>query len=362
MSIVSNQKILRINFLKDLLERSMKVDRKTVTRIDVAKYANVSVGTVSNVLNNTAFVKKDLVKRVKNAVKELGYIQNYAAKSLASKNNHHIGVAIYETTNPYHLEVVQGIEEYATENGYIVSIFMLNNNMEKKLDAVCKRNLSGIVNFITNVYPESFLEILKRQGTVLVNFGIENSLQSVINYSKAIKEFCSILKENNHKNVGYIFNSDKDRFFADDRCKTFYNIRKEMGFSENDDYIYLTEEYNEKSQVLGYKLAKKMFTQHPEITAVFCTNDMSAIGAIKALNELGFLVPHDVSVIGCDDIWPSIFITPSLCSISFDKNQYGRDIAKTIIDSIKNKKITEKYINATANIVLRDSIGVARKI
>lgn len=69
---------------------------KNVTRSDIARAAGVSVGTVSNVLNNTAVVKEDLRQKVLKTVKELHYVQNYTAKSLASKNNHHIGVAVYE--------------------------------------------------------------------------------------------------------------------------------------------------------------------------------------------------------------------------------------------------------------------------
>lgn len=334
---------------------------KTVTRTDVARAAGVSVGTVSNVLNNTAVVKDELKQKVLKAVKDLHYVQNYTAKSLASRNNHHIGVAIYELSNPYHVEVVRGIEEYANEHGYIVSLFMFDNNMDKKLDAVCQRKLSGLVNFMTNEYPASFLNILKKQGTVLVNFGSEEGLCVYIDYTEAILEYCKILSRLGHKKVGYLYYGDRPRFFADGRGKTFYEKRREMGFDENDDYILFQNNSQENSEVMGYEGVKTLLKAHPEITALFCTNDMAAVGAYRGLREMGLRVPDDISVIGCDDIWLSEYVAPSLSSITHDKREMGRRIAQGLIESIQAKEIGEKEIWIQAKPVLRESVGIARK-
>lgn len=236
---------------------------KNVTRSDIARAAGVSVGTVSNVLNNTAVVKEDLRQKVLKTVKELHYVQNYTAKSLASKNNHHIGVAVYEMSNPYHVEVVRGIEEYATQNGYIVSIFMLDNNMDKKLDAVCQRKLSGLVNFMTNEYPATFLDILRKQGTLLVNFGTEQGIRAYVDYADAIKEYCRTLYTLGHRDIGYLYYGDRPRFLADNRGRAFYEARKELGLTENDDYILFGNNSSENSEVLGYESVKRLMRAHP---------------------------------------------------------------------------------------------------
>ena len=335
---------------------------KNVTSSDIARAAGVSVGTVSNVLNNTAVVKEDLRQKVLKTVKELHYVQNYTAKSLASKNNHHIGVAVYEMSNPYHVEVVRGIEEYATQNGYIVSIFMLDNNMDKKLDAVCQRKLSGLVNFMTNEYPATFLDILRKQGTLLVNFGTEQGIRAYVDYADAIKEYCRTLYTLGHRDIGYLYYGDRPRFLADNRGRAFYEARKELGLTENDDYILFGNNSSENSEVLGYESVKRLMRAHPEVTALFCTNDMAAVGAMRGLREMGLRVPEDVSVIGCDDIWLAEFFSPSLSSISHDKREMGRRIAKAIIDSIREKTISEDVIWFQAKAVMRDSLGRARSV
>ena len=87
-----------------------------ITRNDVAKRAGVSVGTVSNVMNNKSFVKPEHVEKVRKAIEELNYIPDFNAKSMARRRNNHIGIALYEMTNPYHAEIIQGIEEYAAQH------------------------------------------------------------------------------------------------------------------------------------------------------------------------------------------------------------------------------------------------------
>ena len=88
-----------------------------ITRTDVAKRAGVSVGTVSNVMNNKASVKPEYVRRVKKAIEDLNYVPDFTAKSLAKRKSNHIGVAVYEMTNPYHAEIIEGLEDYAAGKG-----------------------------------------------------------------------------------------------------------------------------------------------------------------------------------------------------------------------------------------------------
>lgn len=334
---------------------------KAVTRTDIARAAGVSVGTVSNVLNNTAVVKEELREKVLKAIEELHYVQNYAAKGLASKNNHHIGVAIYEMANPYHLEVVRSIEEYATQYSYVVSVFMLDNNLNKKLDAVCQRQLSGLVNFMTNEYPASFLGILRKQRTTLVNFGLEYGFAVYVDYADAIKEYLNILYKYGHRRVGYLYYGDRARFFADNRGCAFYETRKELGFEERDDYILFGNNSGANSEILGYQGVKKLIGEHPEITALFCTNDMMAVGACRGLREMGLRVPEDISVIGCDDIWLTEFIAPTLSSITHDKKEMGHKIAQVIIENARNDNVKNETYWLKAKPVVRESVGKARK-
>ena len=142
---------------------------------------------------------------------------------------------------------------------------------------------------------------------------------------------------------------------------TFTSKRKEYGFDENDDYILFNNDFNLESGEIGYTLTKKLMTAHPEITALFVMNDTAAFGAMRALKDLGLNCPADVSVIGCDDIILSREYIPSLTSISFDKEEYGTEIGKRIIDCIRNGAdySSDVYV-VKAKAIIRESVAKRR--
>ena len=324
------------------------------TREDVAKHANVSVGTVSNVLNNKGHVKKELEVRVKNAIRELNYHPNYSARSLASNRSRHIGIAIYETTNPYHLEIVRGIEDYALQKGYIVSIFVLDNDFESKLKMICERRVDAIINFMTNDYPYEFIDILKQQKTVMVNFNEELGPIYDFNYEPAMLKIMERMREYGHKKVGFIFSGDRLRFEADSRGRTFSRYCEKFGFETEETLIYYNGEANQLSEEIGYCGAKTLIERNPDITAFFAANDLAAIGAIRALYEIGKRVPNDVSVVGCDDISLAKKMVPALTTIGFDKYNTGREICAEVIaqiECLRGHKITIE-----PSVVFRESL------
>ena len=96
----------------------------------MAEKAQVSEATVSNVINGKNCVSDEKVRRVKTAIRELNYVPDQTARTLVMRKSKHIGIAVYETTNPYHMELARIIEQCAAKNGYIVSLFVLDNNMK----------------------------------------------------------------------------------------------------------------------------------------------------------------------------------------------------------------------------------------
>ena len=135
----------------------------------------------------------------------------------------------------------------------------------------------------------------------------------------------------------------------------------EMGFFEDDSYIFCNYNYSLRSERIGYILADELIKIHPETTAVFATNDLCAIGLMKRFAELGLRCPEDISVIGCDNISFGEYFIPGLCTIGFDKKEYGRAIAKAIIDRIDSGYQTPyRTLSFEAVSVLRDSVAKAR--
>lgn len=330
-----------------------------VTRREVARRAGVSEGTVSNVINGKDCVKADKRERVLQIIRELKYVPNQTARNLVTSRSSHIGIAIYETTNPYHMELARSIEETAIKRGYIVSLFMLDNNMPDKLRAISERRLDGLVNFMTNQYPEEFIDGLREQGTMLSNFDSDVGSSFANDYAEATKSLMEKLYEMGHRNVAYLSNFDEKGFAADSRGIQFLKSAAELAFNRTE--VYYNHEFNASSDCIGRNLAEKLLEDFEEVTAVFCTNDLSALGCMRTLADAGKFVPDDISVIGCDDINLASIMYPSLTTIAIDKARQGADIANNIIDRIENDgEVLHK--NYVAKAVIRESIAPPRRM
>lgn len=333
-----------------------------MNRREVAKASGVSPATVSNVFERPEVVKEETRKKVLEMARKLKYVPNHAARSLSSGNTKNIGVAVYEYTNPYHMEIIRGMESYAIRNGYSVTVFLLDDAIEDKLSFIEGRQLSALVNFVTNGYPSSFVDILRNNNTLLVNFGEDLGLSPVNNLENAYFEYMAELAELGHKNVGFITGIDKVRWKMDARGKAFER-RGEFGLSTDEDLISYATDFSECSEKLGYDGAKELLTRRNDITALFAINDLAAIGAMRAIYEMGYHVPQDISVIGCDDISISKYLSPGLSTITFDKYTFGVEIMKKIVKSVEthSSAVGEK-VEEFSVPMRRESIAAARNI
>ena len=335
-----------------------------VTRREVAERAGVSVATVSNVLNKKGIVQPETEKRVFRAVEELGYVPNETARNLSLGRSNHIGVALNDLTNLYHMEVVNGIEQQASESGFHVTLCNIDhdNCIPGKLEFLNGRRFDVLVNFMTKTFSDRILDMLMSNGTMLVNFPNSNSVQFRLDSEGALEECMAMLHDCGHTRVGYVSTIDSMRWVNDPRGLVYLNNLKKYGFINNTDYVVFNTDYTMSSCHIGYENGKKLFSAHPEITAVFVSNDMAALGVIRALKELGLRCPEDVSVIGYDGIEIGSLLTPSLTTIGCDNVAYGREIAKQVIDGIVNKRdVRGKCFSFPARVIEGESVGPCRR-
>ena len=326
-----------------------------VTRKEVAEYAKVSTGTVSNILNGKKNVDPKLVSKVNEAINVLGYVPNHNAKSLASKSSKHIGIAIYEYENSYHWNIVRGIEEVAMKAGYLVSVFVLDNNSNFKLESICERRLAALINLMTNEYPKSFIDILEKQNVKLINFDGRLGPLFTLDYSDAMKEIFKKLVDDGHKKIAYVWTSDEQRFNADTRGQTYKSEIKKYGL-DSENLVYYNYDGNKMSYDIGYDGCKEIMSKNKDIDAIFCTNDLTAIGTIRALKDCGYRVPEDVCVVGCDDTFIAKDFVPSITSITFDQKAQGMSMANVIINEWNPEY--SQVIKPTA--VFRESTGTKK--
>ena len=328
-----------------------------VTRKQVAQYAGVSEGTVSNVLNGKTVVAKDKKERVLAAIEALRYIPDQTARNLAMRRSNHIGIAIYELTNPYHMEIARSIEECASRNGFIVSVFMLDNDMENKFNAMVERRLDGLVNFMTNRYPEEYTEMLAKRGTVLINFDSRYGPLFINDYRAAMADILQKLYTWGHRKIAYISTLDEGGFRADSRGKQWFESVEKLGFERTE--VFYNHEFNAASDETGRRLTREMLRSFRDATAVLCTNDLTAMGCLRELSDEGIRVPRDMSVVGCDDIEITRTLIPSLTTMTIDKHRQGEEIAKQILEQLNGGE--KRNFVYPAVPIYRESAGPVQK-
>ncbi len=331
------------------------------TRKDVAKLAGVSVATVSNVLGKRLTVSDDKANRVLDAARKLNYIPNHTARCLSSGRSNHIGVIVNEFTNPYHMEIVQFIGKYVMKNGFMMTVLDFQEESKNINKMLGEWQFDALINFSSNIYSERLLSNLRSRGIVLVNFANVSDMEVHHDVSDAMLQCMKRLQELGHTKVGYVSTLDSMRWIDDERGKVFTEERANCGFTFNEDYVVYNDDYTKSSIQIGYDGCKTLFAKNKDITAIFATNDMAAMGAVRALKEMGYDCPKDVSVIGCDDILFSRNCVPSLTTIGFDKEEYGTEIAKRVLDKLQNgTEYSERYCIQT-KAIFRESIDIARK-
>ena len=329
-----------------------------ITRRDVAERAGVSVATVSNVLNKKGIVQPETEKRVYRAVEELGYIPDETARNLSLGRSNHIGVALNELTNPYHMEVVHGIERQASASGFHVTVCNIEDCEQSKLEFLNGRRFDVLVNFMTMTFSEKILEMLLAKNTLLVNFPIEDSLMFHLDSRGTLKECMKLLHDHGHTRVGYVSTIDSMRWVNDPRGIAYLDHLRTYGFENRSEYVVFNDDYAKDSSLVGYENGLKLFRAHPEITAVFVSNDIAALGVMRALKELGLRCPEDVSVIGYDGIQIGRLFTPSLTTVGYDNVEYGKEMAKRVIERILHKAPTaEREFIFPAKLILGESVG-----
>ena len=321
--------------------------KKRVKREDVAVEAGVSTATVSYVLNRTKRLSPEVEQRVLETAARLNYIPNRIAQSLARNKTNALALITADITNVYQLDVIKGMQEAALKNDYIVYIFDAFGNVDRYINHLITRRVDGIfVSAAPDFLSDELLCELRDAGIkVLADFSRSTYLPDVSyimsDMYDGFMQAVAYLKELGHRNIGYLSAFDESCYY-DVRLPAFkIAMRKLLDAGvpaiEYGGWPYTT------SEELGGRLMERMMDEHPEVTAVIATNDLMAIGAMKAAKNRNKRVPEDYSVIGVDNIGKSRQCEPPLTTLDQSGKAYGARIFQILYDNIM-QDTTGKYI------------------
>lgn len=318
----------------------------------VALRAGVSVGTVSNVLNHPELVAVDTRDRVVAAIEALGFVANRAAGQLRNRRSGIVGVIMPDVRNPFWVEVLSGIEEHLDAHGLValVGSSQLDEAREARLARTfLGHGVDGLV-LATGGDLSVTEEISGRLHTVLVDRdGRGGSRSSVaVDDERGAELAFEHLLDLGHRRIAFVNGSLGHYWCADRRRGAVRALRRQkLRVAE----ALVDIEVPALTSDEGHRVADRLIELDPRPTAVVCANDLLAIGMLHRLARLRVSVPHELAVVGFDDIELCASISPSLTSVRQEPRRLGRAAAELLLD----RPAEPRHVRFEPTLVIRES-------
>jgi LacI family transcriptional regulator len=335
--------------------------RKHVTLKMLADYVGLAPATVSLVINRSV-VAENIPQRTKDlifaAAEKLRYQPNFVARSLRTQRTFNIGVMVPEISEGYETLVISGIEDYLLQAGYFYCIVSHRHKpdlIEEYPRLLLGRSVDGIIAVDTPWTETLPVPVVTVSGL----HDIKGVTNVVVDHDIAADLALRHLVQLGHRCMAFIkgqaFSSDTElRWDAIVRCA------QRLGLAISPKLVCQLEG-DTTTPDLGYKVTRKLLREKEPFTALFAFNDISAIGAIRALREAGLQVPEDVSVVGFDDIQSAGFQIPPLTTVRQPLRRMGEVAADTLLRRISSPEpdAPPKILKVEPGLVVRDSTGPA---
>jgi LacI family transcriptional regulator len=303
---------------------------------EVAAYAGVSVGTVSNVLNRPDIVAQPKRDRVNAAIKALGFVRNESARQLRAGRSRTIGLVVLDVANPFFTDVARGVEDEASMSG--LSVILCNSDVQlpketRYLELLEEHRVQGIL--ITPVAGTGErLARLQGRGTpvILVDSRSPSGSQCSVAVDDVLGGDLAVshLLETGHERIAYVGGPLGLRQVAD-RLDGAARALERVGATVDDLLMIDTAALNVSAgQRAGVAIAGMPARQRP--TAAFCANDLVALGLLQEMTRRRIRVPEDVAIVGYDDIEFAAAAAVPLSSVRQPRHQIGRTAAQLLLE------------------------------
>ncbi len=335
---------------------------------DVARKANVSIATVSLVINNHKRISSETKLLVNKTIKELNYHPSHTARGLVSRKTKNIGFILTEDhflrSEPFYTRIFLGTEFEARNYEYYILLTTIPSDFQRgdKLPRfILERNIDGII--VAGKVPDTIIKDLEKYEMPLafVDYYPPSEKYPVVlidNVSGALQAVQHLL-ELGHKNIAFI-GADIKHPSIRDRFQGYKIALERNGMSVNPNYNTITDEIY-PARENGYQAAKKLLSKNKKITGIFTCNDAMAIGVMQYLKDNNIKVPEDISLIGFDDVEADLSLDPPLSTISVPKLELGIEAFRLMKDILKNRVKSPKKILVPTELVIRQSTGSVKK-
>ncbi|KUL37621.1 MULTISPECIES: LacI family DNA-binding transcriptional regulator [Actinoplanes] len=322
---------------------------------DVARLAGVSHQTVSRVLNDHPNVKEQTRLRVRAAIAELGYRPNRAARALVTGRSQLIGVVARNSMLYGPASMLTEFEQAAADAGFAVSVGSVRELDRDSISAVVDRHLdqrvAGLVVIAQVASATEALAEIPADVPVVFIDGDPAAGRPLVTVDQVAGARAAVrhLLEAGHETVWHV--SGPTEWF--DSAGRIHGWRQTLQEAGREVPPLLSADW---SAAEGYR-AGQMLARMPEVTAVFAANDHLAMGVLRALHERGRRVPHDVSVIGFDDVPEAAYFIPPLTTVRQSFGDVARAALTLLLGQMKEAPVPADTVIVPAQLVVRESVA-----
>ena len=336
----------------------------------LAEHLELSQTTVSLVLNNSPSARsipQETRNRVIEAAKRLNYRPNYFARSLRQSRSMSVGVLAPDLSEGYFTRVMSGVVQELTSAHYFY--FTACHDWKKELIEQYPRMLveRAVDGFLLLNTPADQIEVPVPVVAISAHSKADNVTNIVLDHHSAVEQAMKHLYDLGHRRIAFV-RGPKAIPDSEYRWESIQQVAREMGLRIDPAHVTRIDTagwsmktgYHPMAPEIGYKPTQALLEKARDFTAIFCFNDISAIGAIRALKDAGLSVPNDVSVVGFDDILSAAYYTPSLTTVRQPLFEMGQRGAQVLLDRIANRdKEYPAQIVMAPEFVVRESTGPA---
>ena len=326
---------------------------------ELAHHLDLNPATISVVLNNTPgrSIPEHTRKRIEEAARQFNYQPNLVARSFRNRRTLTLGILVPELSDGYHIEVMTSVGDYLMSAGYFYLTAQHRhrpNLIEQYSKLLIARGAEGIICIDTALEHPLSVPVVAVPGHRPIA-GVTNV---VLDHRRAAELALTHLYTLGHRCIAFMhgqpFSSD-----SDDRWRSIVQVSSELGIEIRPE-LTVQLDRDTSSPELSYEIVRQFFSGKRAVTAMVCFNDASAIGAIRAIHDLGLRVPADISIIGFDDIKASSFISPSLTTIRQPLADMGRFAAQCIVNRLNHPEDFRESVAFEPELVVRESTSVLK--
>jgi len=330
---------------------------RNVTIRDVAKAARSSVSTISAALNNSDYVSAEMRGRIEEAIKQLKYRPNDLARGLRLRKTHSIAIVVPDLSNNFYVDLVRGAKDYSASANYTMLIGDSRENWEEErsyLDSFHRRRVDGVVRIPAMNAPKTKLTVLGDipvvyadrfppvRDTHIGRVGVDNirAAESAMRYLLSL----------GHRRIGIIV-GDASNGTSSDRLRGCVAALRSAKIRV--DRSRILSGHNDVES--GHSRTMQLLTGKDRPTAIFCTNNMMALGAFTAIQEIELRCPDDISLLGFDDFYWATLLRPKLTVVSQPAREMGMMAARMLIDQIEGRPSAPSPTLLATRLIVRDS-------